>query len=62
LKKLSTVAAVTQLSPFSFQLSAVNADVVKEQLLRFSIEKGKNIVSLQSQSQSLENVFRELTR
>ena len=62
LQNLQTVTAVTQLSPFNFQLSTANAESVKKQLLQLSIEKNRNIVSLQSQSQSLENVFRELTQ
>ena len=61
LKKLQTVSSVTQLSTFNFQLSTSDAESVKKQLLQLSIEKNRNIVSLQSQSQSLENVFRELT-
>lgn len=61
LKKLQTVSSVTQLSAFNFQLSTTDAESVKKQLLQVSIEKNWNIVSLQSQSQSLENVFRELT-
>ena len=62
LKKLPMVSSVTQDSAFSFQLSTSDAEAVKKQLLQLSIEKNLNIVSLQSQSQSLENVFRELTQ
>ncbi len=62
LEKLNTVSAVTKLSTFNFQLSTSDAESVKKQLLQLSIEKNWNIVSLQSQSQSLENVFRELTK
>ena len=62
LKKLKEVSAVNQLSALHFQLSTPNAEAVKKQLLQLSIEKNWNIVSLQSQSQSLENVFRELTQ
>lgn len=61
LKKLQTVSSVVQLSTFNFQLSTTDAESVKKQLLQLSIEKNRNIVSLQSRSQSLENVFRELT-
>lgn len=62
LEKLNTVSAVAQLSTFNFQLSTTNAESVKKQLLQLSVEKNWDIVSLQSQSQSLENVFRELTK
>lgn len=62
LKNLNTVSAVNQLSTFNFQLSTTNAESVKKQLLQLSVEKNWDIVSLQSQSQTLENVFRELTK
>jgi len=62
LNKLHTVSAVSKISNFKFQISTTDAESVKRQLLQLSIEKNRNIVSLQSQSQSLENVFRELTQ
>jgi ABC-2 type transport system ATP-binding protein len=62
LQHIPTVSRVEQLSTVSFQLSTPDAEPVKKQLLQLSIEKNWNIVSLQSQSQSLENVFRELTQ
>ena len=62
LEKLNTVSAVAQLSTFNFQLSTTNAESVKKQILQLSVEKNWDIVSLQSQSQSLENVFREVTK
>ena len=62
LKNLNTVSAVNQLSTFNFQLSTTNAEAVKKQILQLSVDKNWDIVSLQSQSQSLENVFRELTK
>ena len=61
LKKINTVSAISQLSPFNFQLSTTDAESVKKQLLQLSIQHNWDIVSLQSQSQSLENIFRELT-
>jgi ABC-2 type transport system ATP-binding protein len=61
LQKIPTVSAVNQISSFHFQLSTPDAEAVKKQLLQLSIQHNWNIVSLQSQSQSLENVFRELT-
>lgn len=62
LKKLKNVSEVSQLSILNFQISTTDAESVKKQLLQFSIEHNRNIVSLQSQSHSLENVFRELTQ
>jgi ABC-2 type transport system ATP-binding protein len=62
LAALKEVSDVKQLSTSSFQLSTNNADAVKKQILQLSIDKNLNIVSLQSAEQSLEEVFRELTK
>lgn len=44
-----------------FAIQCQDAESIKKQLLQLSIEKNINIVSLQSEEQSLENVFRSLT-
>ncbi len=44
-----------------FNIQCADAEAVKKQLLQLSIEKNLNIISLQSEEQSLENVFRVLT-
>ncbi len=44
-----------------FSVECDDAEFIKKQLLQLSIEKNLNIVSLQSEEQSLENVFRQLT-
>ncbi len=62
LSALKEVSGVKQLSASSFQLSTNNADAVKKQILQFSIDKNLDVVSLQSGEQSLEEVFRELTK
>ena len=62
LKTLKDVATVEQISTFSFQLSTANPESVRKQLLQLSIDNNLNIVSLQSQSNSLEEVFRALTQ
>jgi len=62
LSTLKDVTDVEQLSTFSFQLSTVNPEAVRKQLLQLSIDKNLNIISLQSQSNSLEEVFRSLTK
>jgi len=59
---LKEVTEVKQISASSFQLFTNNADAVKKQLLQLSIDKNLNILSLQSGEQSLEEVFRELTK
>lgn len=44
-----------------FQLSTRDASQLKKQLLEFSIQNGLDILSLQTQSRSLEEIFRKLT-
>ena len=45
----------------SFAIQCQDAEAIKKQLLQLSIDKNINIISLQSEEQSLENVFRALT-
>jgi ABC-2 type transport system ATP-binding protein len=61
LNTLKDVVAVEQLSSNNFQLSTTNPEGVRKQLLQLSIDNNLNIVSLQSHSNSLEDVFRNLT-
>ena len=61
LKALNEVAGVEQLSTTQYQLYTIDPESVRKQLLQLSIDKNLNIVSLQSQSNSLEEVFRSLT-
>lgn len=44
-----------------FSIPCEDAEALKRQLLQLSVEQNLNIVSLQSEEQSLENVFRMLT-
>ena len=52
---------VTQLSTSNFQLSTSNPESVRKQLMELSLQNNWNIVSLQSENNSLEDVFRNLT-
>ncbi len=45
----------------SFRIQTNDADNLRKQILKLSIDKNLNIVSLQNQSISLEDVFRNLT-
>lgn len=45
----------------TFRLQTKNPELVSRQLLQLAVEHQLNITSLQSESQSLEDVFRELT-
>lgn len=61
LQALPGVQEVHNVQNAEFRIDCTNAETVKKKLLQLSIEKNLNIVSLQSEEQSLENVFRELT-
>lgn len=61
LQALKTVTGLEQLSTFNFQLSTSDPESVRKQLLQLAIDNNLNIVSLQSQGNSLEEIFRSLT-
>lgn len=46
----------------SWQLFTSQVDTVRKNLLQFALINNRNILSLQSNSQSLETIFRELTK
>jgi ABC-2 type transport system ATP-binding protein len=61
---LETIEGVTraeELQESYFRLETNDPDQVKKQLFALSLQHNLNIVSLQSESQSLEEVFRQLT-
>lgn len=62
LQQLKDVAGIQQLSSNNYQLTTNNPEAVRKQLLQLSVENNWNIVSLQNDSSSLEEVFKELTR
>ncbi|MFZ4769137.1 MAG: gliding motility-associated ABC transporter ATP-binding subunit GldA [Ferruginibacter sp.] len=61
LEDLQGINNINQVQPSLFIIQCNNTEAVKKQLLQMSIEKNLNIVSLQSEEQSLEKVFRALT-
>lgn len=61
---LSAIATVQQVQcsqPGEYHIMTNDADLVKKALLQLNIQHNLDIVSLQSQEQSLEDVFRQLT-
>lgn len=58
---IKDVVSVKQVTSNSYQLSTNNPEGVRKQLLELSLKNNLNIVSLQSESNSLEDVFRSLT-
>lgn len=61
LKEINEVSGVEQSSAVNFQLITANPESVRKQLMELSLKNNWNIVSLQSESNSLEEVFRSLT-
>jgi ABC-2 type transport system ATP-binding protein len=61
LENVSEVNAVQLLPNGNWQLSTDNPESVRKQLLEMSLQHNLNIVSLQSENSSLEEVFRNLT-
>ncbi|MBA2500278.1 MAG: gliding motility-associated ABC transporter ATP-binding subunit GldA [Chitinophagaceae bacterium] len=59
---IKEVESVQNLQPGLFKLTTQQPDSVKKQLLELSLHHDYNIVSLQTESQSLEEVFRSLTQ
>lgn len=53
--------SIVKTDDFTWHLEAVNANDVKRQLLELSLLKNVNIVSLQTEGGSLEDIFRSLT-
>jgi ABC-2 type transport system ATP-binding protein len=61
LENLTAVTKIDHSNNTIFNIQCGDAEAVKKQLLQLSIEKNLNIISLQSESQNLENVFKSLT-
>jgi ABC-2 type transport system ATP-binding protein len=61
LEKLSGVTEIEQLQTNTYKLQTANPEIVRKQIVELSLQHNLNIVSLQSENQSLEEVFRTLT-
>lgn len=66
LRKLDNVTAVTMIpnntsNGAEYRLQTDTPDIVRKQLLELSLQHNLNIVSLRSESHSLEDIFRDLT-
>jgi ABC-2 type transport system ATP-binding protein len=62
LEQLKDVVNVSQLQPSHFKIHTSNPEIVRKQILELALLHNLNIVSLQSEDQSLEDVFRSLTQ
>ena len=61
LTSLNNVLAVKNIQLSIYNIQCTNAESVKKQILQLALDKNLNIVSLQSENQSLENIFKTLT-
>lgn len=61
LEKLNEVNQVDEPQTSNFKLQTSNPEAVRKQIFELALQHNLNIVSLQSESQSLEEVFRNLT-
>lgn len=61
LEKMNGVISVEQLQNNLFKLQTTLSDSVRKQILELALQQNLNIISLQSESQSLENIFKTLT-
>lgn len=61
LQKINGVQQVQALAANTYSLHCQYAEPVKKHLLQFSIQHNLDIVTLQTESRSLENIFRSLT-
>ena len=61
LESLKDVVTVEQFQSHQYKLQTANPEAVRKQILELALANNLNIVSLQSENQSLEEVFRMLT-
>lgn len=62
LQRLPAAKSVNKTDANNWQLATDNPDQLRKQIFELSLQHNLNIVSLQSESQSLEEVFRSLTQ
>ena len=62
LSNLPAAESVQQTGPNNWQLATRNPDHLRKQILELALQHNLNIVSLQNETQSLEDVFRSLTQ
>ena len=62
LDQLAAARSVNKIDANNWQLATDNPEQLRKQIFELSLQHNLNIVSLQSESQSLEDVFRSLTQ
>lgn len=61
LERLQTVFQIDEISESNFRLHTANPDLVRKHLFNLSVAYSLNIVSLQTEGNSLESIFKRLT-
>lgn len=61
LQQLKDVSNVEEFQTSNYKLQTNNPEAVRKQLMEIALQQNLNIISLQSESQSLENIFKSLT-
>ena len=62
LENIKDVSSIESVTTSNIKIQTSNPEAVRKQILELSLQHNLNIVSLQSESQSLEDVFRSLTQ
>jgi ABC-2 type transport system ATP-binding protein len=61
-RQLDQLKGIRKAGEFEWELEAADPELLKKQLLGLSLQNNWNIVSLQSENRSLEDIFRGLTK
>ena len=59
--RIRGVTRLEKMSSNSFRLYSDDTEALRRKILQFALDNNLNIVSLQAETQSLENIFKELT-
>jgi ABC-2 type transport system ATP-binding protein len=62
LERLPSASSVNKLDEYTWTIETASPDILRNELKKLERENNLDIVSLQSENQSLEDVFRSLTR
>lgn len=61
LGKVSGIARIIKINDFEWMMETADPEALSKELLGFTLQHNLNIVSLQTQTRRLEDIFRELT-
>ena len=55
------IISLKSLSPTSFEFETENPEILKKQILQYSVDENLNVISLQSKDRGIEEIFKSLT-